>query len=153
MNNKIENKNGTLKTHEKRITCVRLDDNEVADLVPEKVFEALKAFYKTRNDSYNAYIAVCENGDDIEVVIKHSILGYKATCIDACVQVCAQYNITGCIESCVSECEKVSKEGAFFALVENYKLLTYEFRVRGIRYRTIWDVESPPLSVRVKIIQ
>jgi len=157
MNNKIENKMETQKVHEKEAICARLDialsDSEFVKMVPEKVLKAFKTFNYIRNDTYNAHVAVCVKDNVIEVAIRHGVMFYRSACEHVCMQLYTCYNVDNCMGNCVELCEKVHKEEAFLSLVDNYRLLTYELRSRGINYEATWDNESPPLTCKVKIAQ
>ena len=153
MENKIENKTEVSEVHEKEAICMRLDialaDMEFVKTLPQKVLEALKSFNYIRNNTYNAYVAICVNGADIEITIRHGTMFYRS----ACDHICMRLNTDNCIGECVSLCEKVHREEAFLALVDNYRLLTYELRTRGIDYNVAWDAESPPLDCKITITQ
>ena len=153
MNNKIENKTEAQKVPEKEATCMRLDialaDTEFVKALPKKVLEALKSFNYIHNDTYNAHVAICVNGADIEITIRHGTMFYRS----ACDHICTLLNTDNCVGKCVSLCEKVHREEAFLALVDNYRLLTYELRTRGIGYHVTWDSESPPLVCKIKVTQ
>jgi len=153
MNNKIENK----EVREGEVACMRLDtalaDAEFVKMVPKKVLEALKTFSYIHNNTYNAYIAICVGGDNIEITIRHGIMFYRSACEHVCMRLYANCEIAQCASGCVELCEKVHREEAFLALVDNYRLLTYELRTRGINYNAVWDTESPPLTCKITVTQ
>jgi hypothetical protein len=157
MENKIENKTEVSEVHEKKDTCMRLDialaDAEFVKTLPQKVLEALKSFNYIRNNTYNAYVAICVNGASVETTIRHGTMFYRSACDHICMQLYVNYGMDNCAGKCVSLCEKVHREEAFLALVDNYRLLTYELRTRGIDYNVAWDTESPPLMVKITITQ
>jgi hypothetical protein len=124
---------------------------EIRQIIPDKILEALKTFNRIHNVSYNGRVFICVKGDNVEIIIRHGIMGYIATCVDACLSTCTRWDITGFFGACENACEKYVKEEAFLALAENYKLLTQELRLRAIKYDTNWDTESPPLKVKITI--